>query len=122
MSDCARVRRPVTLCARSPSRMNGTPMRSRAITRSLAAGAVLAAALGAGADRASAATTARVSSGILEITGDAGPNEIAIEADPQNVIVDVGGDGTADFTADRSTFTAIRVQGGGGADDLLATS
>jgi hypothetical protein len=95
-------------------------MRSRAITRTLAAGAVLAAALGAGADRAAAATTARVSSGILEITGDAAPNRIALGADPENVFVDVGEDGTADFTFNSTTVTSIRLQGGGGSDRLEA--
>jgi hypothetical protein len=63
-----------------------------------------------------------VTGGILEITGDDRPNTIALVGDPgtDTVNVDVGGDGTIDFTFPRSAFTAVRAMGNGGSDTLRA--
>jgi Ca2+-binding RTX toxin-like protein len=64
-----------------------------------------------------AATTAHVSAGTLQITGDATSEQLALVSDsPTTVAVDVGEDGTTDFSIDRSTFTAIDVKMLGGDD------
>jgi len=64
---------------------------------------------------------ATVSNGILTVTGTSNADSIAVRlrpGDPNVVEVDVGADGSADFSFDRSTFTAITVDGKDG-DDLL---
>jgi Ca2+-binding RTX toxin-like protein len=73
------------------------------------------------ADAAIASTTAQVRAGTLEVRGDAGSDKLLLRLQPgaPNLLsVDVGGDGTADFTFDRSTFTAIDVEARGGDDEL----
>jgi Ca2+-binding RTX toxin-like protein len=92
------------------------------LARSALAAGVAAVAVLAGATTASAATTARVTGGILEVTGDDKANTVALlyDAGTDSIGVDVGGDGTAEFTFPRATFTAIRVQGNGGSDTLRA--
>jgi Ca2+-binding RTX toxin-like protein len=77
--------------------------------------------LGFAAGQASAACTAAVQNGTLQITGDDASDMLALRLSPtdSNVLqVDVGDDGTVDFSFDRSTFTAINVQAGGG-DDIV---
>jgi Ca2+-binding RTX toxin-like protein len=82
------------------------------------AGLSLAAALGLAADRADAAYTAKVTGGTLQITGDRASDSLALLPTPTTLVVDVGEDGTTDFTFDRSTFTAVSVSAGAGDDEV----
>jgi predicted ester cyclase len=78
------------------------------------------AVLGLAADAASAAT-ARIQSGALRVTGDATSEKLVLRLDevvPTTLLVDVGDDGTADFSFDRSRFRSIDVRGLGGDDEL----
>ncbi|HEV8459567.1 MAG TPA: calcium-binding protein [Gaiellaceae bacterium] len=80
-----------------------------------------AAVLGFGTTPAFAAFTAHVQAGTLKITGDGASDKLALRlqaGSPSILQVDVGNDGTADFTFDRTTFTAIDVEAGGGDDEL----
>lgn len=92
------------------------------------AGASLAAMLGLAADEAMAASArvqAQVHAGTLEITGTAAADDIALRLQPgapTTLQVDVGGDGTADFSFDTSTFTAISAQAGSGADTITGSN
>jgi Ca2+-binding RTX toxin-like protein len=57
----------------------------------------------------------------LKITGDGASDKLALRlqgGSPTILQVDVGDDGTADFSFDRTTFTAVDVQAGGGEDQL----
>ncbi len=82
-------------------------------------GGLLAALLIFAAHPANAAVTARIQAGTLKIVGDAADNKLALAlASPTSIAVDVGEDGSADFTFDRSTFTAIDVQAAGGDDEV----
>jgi hypothetical protein len=70
---------------------------------------------------AHAAYTAKVQAGTLKITGDGASDKLALGLQggaPNTLDVDVGEDGTTDFSFDRSTFTAIDVQAGGGDDEV----
>src|SRR4051794_19481466 len=90
--------------------------------RTLAATAlVLTALMWLGAGHALADVTAGVSGQTLRVLGDADPNTIVLAGDPDDanrLLVDVGGDGGAEFGFDRSTFTAVDVDGREG-DDVL---
>jgi predicted ester cyclase len=92
------------------------PGGRRALALGALAGAFLAAMLAAGP--ASAATTARVQANTLRITGDGAGDKLLLGLQPGSAIVDLGEDGTIDFTFDRSTFTAIDVNAGGGDDEV----
>ena len=88
--------------------------RRRALLLSAAAAAAVAALLGPGAGSALASTTASVQNGTLTVLGDGAADKLALRLDgsaPDTLQVDVGDDGTADFSFDRSTFTAISVLG-----------
>src|SRR5262249_57960789 len=73
------------------------------VLRGAAAGVALAAAL-AFAAPAMASYSATVDGTTLRIAGDGASDKLALVADPTNVIVDLGEDGTADFTFPRSAF------------------
>ena len=93
----------------------------KALTLSAVAGTFLAAMLGLAADQAMAAGTARVQAGTLQITGDGASDKLALRlrgGAPTTLDVDFGADGTAEFSFDRGTFTAIRVQAGAGDDEV----
>jgi hypothetical protein len=101
----------------------------RALAALTAAGACLAATLGlVAADQAGAAATgvqARVQAGTLEITGTARADNVALglaPGAPTTLQVDVGGDGTPDFSFDTATFTAIKLLAGDGADRITASA
>ncbi len=84
-------------------------------------GALAATMLAFGASPAFAAYTAGVQGGTLQIKGDGVSDKLALRlspTDPNMLQVDVGEDGTVDFVFDRSTFTAINVQAGGGNDEV----
>src|SRR4051812_45951438 len=83
--------------------------------------AVAAAAFGLGASPARAAYAAHVQAGTLQVTGDGAGDKLALRlapGAPNTLQLDVGQDGTADFSFDRTTFTAIDVHAGGGDDEL----
>ena len=88
---------------------------------SVVLGVSVAALLGAGATPALAATTASVQGQTLQIKGDGAGDKLSLHLAPDNpnvLQVDVGEDGTVDFAFDRSTFTSINVQAGGGNDEV----
>jgi Ca2+-binding RTX toxin-like protein len=93
----------------------------RKLALSALAGAFLATTLGLATDEAKAAIKVRVKAGTLTITEDAANDKIVLRlkpGSPDTLQVDVGGDGTADFSFDRSTFTAIEVHTGAGDDEV----
>src|SRR4051794_30495411 len=95
--------------------------RRRARLLGALAGLFFAAMLGLAADPAHAAVTARVQAGVLTVSGDSASNKFALRLEPgsPNILqVDVGDDGTADFSFARTTFTAVVVDGGAGDDRL----
>ena len=95
--------------------------RLRALQGGAVLGASVAALLGFSAAPALASYTAAVQSQTLQIRGDGASDKLALRlspTDPNTLQVDVGDDGTIDFGFDRSTFTAINVQAGGGNDEV----
>ena len=90
----------------------------RALTMGAAAGSIFAATLTFAATQADAAYTAQVKAGTLQIRGDGASDKLVLAPTPATLLVDVGEDGTADFTFDRSTFTAVSVQAGDGDDEV----
>ncbi|HEU4842242.1 MAG TPA: hypothetical protein VFT09_12390 [Ilumatobacteraceae bacterium] len=88
-------------------------------TRRLAiAGASLVATLALAAP-ASAATSVQVDNRTLEVNGDDAGNQIVVYPQQNDVVVDIGDDGVAEFTAHRAAFDKIEVRGGGGDDRLF---
>jgi type 1 fimbria pilin len=102
-----------------------SPATPRYVRRALAAGALTVACLTATTGQAAAATTAKVKAGTLQIRGDAASDSLALTpVSATTLVVDVGEDGTTDFTFDRSTFTAISIAAGDGdgqTDTVTAT-
>jgi Ca2+-binding RTX toxin-like protein len=93
----------------------------RAVALAAVAGAAVAAGVGLGADPAAAAYTAQVQAGTLKINGNSASDRLVLRlapGDPNTLQLDVGADGTADFSFDRGTFTAIEVAAGGGDDEV----
>jgi Ca2+-binding RTX toxin-like protein len=81
----------------------------------------MAALLGVTAAPALASTNASVQGQTLQIKGDGAGDKLSLQLAPDNpntLQVDVGEDGTVDFAFDRSTFTSINVQAGGGNDEV----
>jgi hypothetical protein len=74
--------------------------------------------LGFAADPAAAAYKAQVQAGTLQIVGDSASDKLALLPTPTDLQLDVGDDGTIDFAFDRSTFSAVNVQAGGGNDEV----
>jgi predicted ester cyclase len=73
------------------------------------------------ADSAKADYSAKVQNGTLTLTGDAAGDTLVLQlapGAPDTLQADVGGDGTADFSFDRGTFTAIDVLAGRGDDEV----
>jgi hypothetical protein len=89
------------------------PLRRLAI-----AGAPLVATLALAAP-AGAATSVQVDDRTLQVTGDNAGNQIVVYPQQNDVIVDIGDDGVAEFTAHRAAFDKIEVRGGGGDDRLF---
>jgi hypothetical protein len=91
----------------------------RGFARLAVVGALLLVALGVGAERAHAAYSAQVVNGTLLITGNGASDQLALRLQagvPTTLEVDVGDNGSADFSFDRATFDAIDVDAGGGDD------
>ena len=97
-------------------------MKRKILTAGVGALALGAAVLAFSAGPAAAAYTAQVQDGTLDIVGDNASDKLALllaPGAPGTLLLDVGEDGTADFSFDRSTFTAIDVQAGGGDDEVV---
>src|SRR3954447_11933493 len=90
---------------------------SQNVLRGAAFGVGLAAAL-AFAAPAMASFSANIDGTTLRLAGDGASDKVALFADPTNLVIDVGEDGTADFTFARSAFTAVSVTAGGGDDEV----
>ena len=59
---------------------------------------------------------------VLNVVGSAGPDTIVVRLQSVGstmLVVDVGGDGTADYVFDRSKLTTVNVNGNGGDDTLI---
>jgi Ca2+-binding RTX toxin-like protein len=83
--------------------------------------ALLVVMLGYGADSATAAYKAQIGSGTLKLVGDGASDKLVLRlapGSPNTLEVDVGANGTADFSFDRTAFTAITVEAGGGSDEV----
>ena len=86
----------------------------------LLSGGSIAALLPAG--RAEAKYTAEVNADTLVLTGNGQGDTLAVRltpGDPTHLDIDVGNDGTADFSFDRSLFSAISISAGSGRDTIL---
>jgi hypothetical protein len=94
--------------------------RGRALLAGALSAACLTALFGVVAAPADAAYKAQVQSGTLVITGDAASDKLSLDLGPDlnTLAVDVGEDGTTDFSFNRSTFSAIDIEAGGGNDDV----
>jgi Ca2+-binding RTX toxin-like protein len=90
----------------------------RALVVGSLAGLLLAALLTFAAHPANAAVTARVQAGTLKIVGGEAGDKLVLAPAGTQLVVDVGEDGTTDFTFDRSTFSAINIQAGAGDDEV----
>jgi Ca2+-binding RTX toxin-like protein len=91
----------------------------RGFARLAVVGALLLVALGVGAEQAHAAYSAQVVNGTLLITGNGASDQLALRLQagvPTTLEVDVGDNGSADFSFDRATFDAIDVDAGSGDD------
>ncbi|MDQ4069807.1 MAG: hypothetical protein M3203_10120 [Actinomycetota bacterium] len=104
----------------------GLRRRGRALLLAGLVGAALWGSAGE-ADAASvkASVKATVKKGVLIVTGTPGDDSITLRlqaGDPTKLEVDVGADGTPDFTFDRAIFTAVTVEGGRGDDTLIASA
>jgi Ca2+-binding RTX toxin-like protein len=94
-------------------------MGSRALTRILVCAASVTAVLAFGAGPAWASYTAQIVAGTLQVTGNGASDKLALRLRagvPSVLEVDVGDNGTADASFDRSLFTGISVSAGGGND------
>jgi Ca2+-binding RTX toxin-like protein len=91
----------------------------RLAARSVVVGAAAAVAVGLLTQHANAAYSAHVAGSTLTVTGDAASDRLALRlaaGHPAKLQVDVGDDGSANFTFARNTFDTIVVQAGAGAD------
>jgi hypothetical protein len=91
----------------------------RGFARLAVVGALLFVALGVGAERAHAAYSAQVNNGTLTLTGNGASDQLALRLQagvPTTLQVDVGDNGSADFSFDRAAFDRIVVNAGGGND------
>ena len=100
--------------------IHAQPPGRRALAVTAVAGACLAATLALNTDQASAAYTAQVQAGTLQITGDAASDTLALEVGGPNTLA-VSVNGALAFSFDASTFSAIDVKAGAG-DDVVRGS
>jgi len=98
-----------------------TQAGSRTIALVTLIAGLLAAMLSFGTGVAHAAYTAHVRGGTLEVEGNAANDKLSLRLQPgaPHVLqLDVGEDGTADFSFDRGAFTAVSVDAGRGDDEI----
>ncbi len=97
-------------------RLPGCSVKAR---RGVLAGALAMAVLGVGASQASAAYTSKIDGGTLTLTGNSASDKLLLaDVSPTQLVADVGEDGTTDFTFDRTQFSAVVVNAGGGDDEV----
>jgi predicted ester cyclase len=90
---------------------------------SLAATAIGLAFAGVTATQASASYTASVQGTTLEVKGDKASDKLAIvPASATTLALDVGADGTIDFSFDRGTFDKVHVDAGDGDDEVTVAN
>jgi hypothetical protein len=90
--------------------------------RSLAACALGLALLGVTASQASASYSAQVRGSTLEVEGNRDSDALTLVLTaPTTLGLDVGDDGTIDFSFDRTTFSAVHVDGGAGDDSITVS-
>ena len=77
---------------------------------------IAVAAMAVAAAPSSAATGAQFDGDTLQIFGDNGAQKLTLINQPTSYVLDIGSDGTADMTFDRSTFSKIEVDAKGGDD------
>lgn len=87
------------------------------VLRGAALGVGVAAAL-AFAAPAMASYTATLDGTTVRLAGDGASDKVVLVADATNLVIDVGQDGTVDFTFPRTAFTAVSVTAGGGDDEV----
>ena len=95
------------------------PRAVRRGTLALVIAAAVAAGFGFAAERVNAAVIAQVAGSQLTIIGDSADNRIALRlkaGSPNTLQVDLGDDGSANFSFDRAKFAGISVLTLGGAD------
>ncbi len=92
--------------------------RSRLLVSAAVAAACAIGTLAIGVHQASASYTAGVQAGTLQITGDKASDKLRLAATPTALLLDVGDDGTVDFSFDPTPITAINVAAGGGDDEV----
>jgi Ca2+-binding RTX toxin-like protein len=100
-------------------------MHSYSAPRRLTGGAIaaglIAGALALTAATADASYTTKVKGGTLTVKGNGASDKLALRlksGDPTTLQIDVGANGSADFSIDRATFSDLHVKAGGG-DDLV---
>ena len=92
------------------------------ITRCVVLAAAVAVAFGVATEKASAAFSVHIASNTLTATGDAASDTLALRlapGAPNTLVLDVGNNGSADFTANRLLFNKIVVNAGAGNDTVL---
>jgi hypothetical protein len=93
----------------------------RSAAMSASALAILALAVSATSTAASPTARAGVADGTLRVTDGPFADQIALRlsaSDPNQLQIDIGDDGSADFKFDRGTFEAIDVEAGNGDDTV----
>ena len=71
---------------------------------------------------AGAATSVQIDDGTLQVLGDGANNRITLYNQQSDVVIDIGDDGVAEFTANRGAFSKIEAKGGAGDDDLAVVN
>src|SRR3954447_23880596 len=93
--------------------------RTRRPGRLVLAGIPLAPLLGLGASPAFASYTVAVDAGgTLRVDGDNAADKLLLSADNTTLFIDVGTDGTVDFTVPRNSFNDVLVRANGGDDEV----
>jgi Ca2+-binding RTX toxin-like protein len=87
-----------------------------------AASASSLALFGVAAQPAFASYQAQIQNGVLQITGDGASDKLALVPNGTSLAVDVGEDGTIDFSFAAGSFSSINVQAGDGDDTVDASN
>lgn len=96
-------------------------VRRRAVALAAAAASAVV-GLAALAGPAAAATSVQIDDGTLQIKGDAAGNKLALVNQPAAFALDLGADGTPEFTIDRAAFTAVEIAAGNGDDEVTVVN
>src|SRR3954471_17735891 len=121
---CEASLKPVPPVPRQRPLRNTSPMHSKRLARPFLAALLVVVATSAAPAEASTAkhgVKARLSHGTLVVAGNGKPNRVTLRlkrGHPGTLQVDVGANGSPDFSFDRKRFTRIALEGGGGNDAL----